>query len=99
MIDSFTRVFLAAILIVVIVVAVVVLRRTRRPSRRGAVIAMFPTLGVWLFFELWLLAGLDLEAARWVSRVGVVSLAATLTYQLWSINYAEQAEEEVRTRL
>ena len=96
MIDQLARAVLLGGLVAATGYAVTVLQRTVRASRRGSIAAMFPTLGVWILFEVGALAGWNLELLRWLSRLGVISLTCTLLFQLWSIDYAEHAERQIR---
>ncbi len=96
MIDQLARGVLLLMLAMTFGVWVQVLRRTRRPSRRGSIWAMFPTLILWLVFEVVVMIGGDIGVARWLSRLGVISLTATILYQLWSIDYAEHTEQSIR---
>jgi hypothetical protein len=96
MLDTIARSALLAGLIAVSVLAWQVRRRAKRPSRRGSITAMAPALVAWIVFEAWLLAGGDLVIARWLSRIGLISVISTLLYQLWSIDYAERSEEDLR---
>jgi hypothetical protein len=95
MIDNPVRLFLLLLMVAVLVVAVIVLRRTRRPSRRGSIWAMIPTLIIWIVFEVWLLAGGSIVAAQWLSRLGVIGIATSFLYQLWSIDYSEHIEKRI----
>lgn len=96
MIDQAARAVLLAGLIAALVVAVVVLGRTVRHSRRGSIWSMIPTLTIWTVFETGALLRWNIDLLRWLSRLGVIAIAATFLYQLWSIDYAEQAEKRIR---
>lgn len=92
MIEQATRIVLLAGLAATAVFALVVYLRTKRPSRRGSVAAMFPPIIIWTVFETGALYNWDINALRWISRIGVVAIFTSFLYQLWSIDYAEHTE-------
>lgn len=99
MLDDIARAFLLTGLAATLAVAIETLRHTVRTSRRGAIWAMIPTLTLWIVFEISALAGVDIVWLQWLSRVGVIGIVASFLHQLWSIRYAEEAENRVRDRL
>jgi hypothetical protein len=75
--------------------AIRVLAHTRRASRRGSIMAMFPTLLCWSVFEVGALLRWELDVLQWISRLGVISLLTTFLYQLWLTDYAESVEKRM----
>jgi hypothetical protein len=96
MIDSLVRSVLTVGIAATGIYAVVVYRHTWRSSRRGSIVAMAPTLTIWFAFEVSLLADWSFDLSIWLSRLGVVSIVATLLFQLWSIDYTERVERRLR---
>lgn len=96
MIDQAARAVLLVFIIAAAIVSIQVYRRAWRPSRRGSILAMWPTLAIWGLFEAGALLSWDIDLLRWLSRLGVIALCTSFLYQLWSIDYAERIEQAMR---
>lgn len=99
MIDQVARGLLLTGLTGVAVFAAIVYQRIKRHSRRSSILAMAPTLTIWILFEISVLHDWSFTLSLWLSRLGVISLIGTFMHQLWSIDYTEHIEQRMRATI